>query len=444
MFNNLSHLPTIIIGGGPVGLAAAAQLLERGIEPLILEQGNSVGHAIRQWAHVRMFSPWSYNVDEAARKLLKKHGWKAPCGTGFPTGGELVDKYLEPLAAIPEIKSRLHFQQRVTAIARAGIGKVRTQGRESLPFEVHAINNEGKVTIFLARAVIDSSGTWGQPNPAGANGLFAPGEKENGTHITYGMPDVSGTRHTQYKGKRVAVLGSGHSAIGTLLDLAKLQGEVSSPKITWLVRKSQLSRVYGGGAKDKLLERGALGARLKDLVEAGHIDLEKEFSLSHIDRNENGALLIHSTDNRVISVDELIVATGARPNLDMLREIRLGLDSALECPSVLAPLIDPNLHSCGTVRPHGALQLSHPEQDFYIAGMKSYGRAPTFLLATGYEQVRSIAAWLAGDIEAANRVELNLPETGVCNTDRSDEPITVKKVELTQETSKSSCCNVAA
>lgn len=80
-------------------------------------------------------------------------------------------------------------------------------------------------------------------------------------------------------------------------------------------------------------------------------------------------------------------------------------------------MIDPEFHSCGTVPAHGAAVLAHPDKDFYIAGMKSYGRAPTFLLATGYEQVRSIAAALAGDQAAANQAHLELPETGVCSTD---------------------------
>jgi len=112
--------------------------------------------------------------------------------------------------------------------------------------------------------------------------------------------------------------------------------------------------------------------------------------------------------------DELIVATGFRPDLSFLRELRIALDPALECPPALAPLIDPNEHSCGTVRPHGARELAQPEAGFYLAGMKSYGRAPTFLMLTGYEQVRSIVADIAGDREAAERVELVLPETGEC------------------------------
>jgi hypothetical protein len=113
-------------------------------------------------------------------------------------------------------------------------------------------------------------------------------------------------------------------------------------------------------------------------------------------------------------VDELIVLTGFRPDLSFLSEIRLGLDERLQAPVALAPLIDPNQHSCGTVYPHGHRELSHPEQGVYLVGMKSYGRAPTFLAMTGYEQTRSITAALAGDHEAAGRVELVLPETGVC------------------------------
>jgi hypothetical protein len=111
----------------------------------------------------------------------------------------------------------------------------------------------------------------------------------------------------------------------------------------------------------------------------------------------------------------LIVSTGLRPDMSFLRELRIALDPALECPPALAPLIDPNEHSCGTVRPHGARELAQPESGFYFTGMKSYGRAPTFLLMTGYEQVRSIVAEIAGDHEAARRVEFVLPETGTCN-----------------------------
>ena len=117
---------------------------------------------------------------------------------------------------------------------------------------------------------------------------------------------------------------------------------------------------------------------------------------------------------REIVADEVIAATGFRPDLTLLGELRLDLDDRVEAARALAPLIDPNLHSCGSVPPHG-VSSSPPRAGVYIVGMKSYGRAPTFLLRTGYEQVRSVAAALAGDWEAARRVELVLPETGVCN-----------------------------
>ncbi len=114
--------------------------------------------------------------------------------------------------------------------------------------------------------------------------------------------------------------------------------------------------------------------------------------------------------------DEIIATTGFRPDLSLLAELRLDLDPAVESPKALAPLIDPNVHSCGSVPPHGEAELRHPESGAYVVGMKSYGRAPTFLMLTGYEQVRSIAAAIAGDWEAARDVQLVLPETGVCSS----------------------------
>jgi len=99
-------LPIVIVGGGPIGLAAAAQLVARGLEPLILEAGPGAGHAVRDWGHVRMFSPWAFNTDAAARSLLAEQGWVAPDPDEYPTGAQLVERYLEPLAATPALRSR--------------------------------------------------------------------------------------------------------------------------------------------------------------------------------------------------------------------------------------------------------------------------------------------------------------------------------------------------
>jgi hypothetical protein len=189
--------------------------------------------------------------------------------------------------------------------------------------------------------------------------------------------------------------------------------------VLWALRtRDHLARVYGGGAKDQLAARGALGTRLQELVEGGAFEIVAPFTVDTIEQAD-GALLVSGESGeelRTPHVDAVIVATGLKPDIRILSELRTDLDPALDCPRALAPLIDPNVHSCGTVRPHGAFELAQPEPGLFLIGMKSYGRAPTFLLATGHEQARSVAAYLAGDEAAARRVELELPETGVCSS----------------------------
>lgn len=413
-------LPVVVIGAGPVGLAAAAHLLERGLEPLVFEAGPDAGAAIGDWAQVRLFSPWRYNIDAASRRLLKSAGWQEPALDSLPTGAELVRDYLEPLAQLPGIAASLRTSSRVVSVSRNGLDKTRSRGRGDTPFLVRVLRADGTTEDHLARAVIDASGTWTSPNPLGQAGLPAPGEAEAlaAGLITAPLPDVTGRARSRFAGKHVLVVGAGHSAANTLLSLGELAAEAPGTRITWAVRGSSVSRAYGGGDLDGLPARGALGTRLRSLVETGALDVLTSFTITGFEASDRLEVRGSTPDGaRSLSVDLLIPATGFRPDLDILRELRLDLDPAVEAPKALGPLIDPEFHSCGTVEPHGQAVLAHPEQDFYIVGMKSYGRAPTFLMATGYEQVRSIAAALAGDRRAADQVELVLPETGVCSSD---------------------------
>jgi thioredoxin reductase len=409
-------LPVAVIGAGPIGLAAASHLLVRGESVLVFEAGVSVGANIRQWQHVRMFSSWQYNVDNAARQLLQANGWMAPPNDELPTGRDLLEKYLLPLSELPEMKSAIHLNAKVIGVARKNFDKLKTANRENQPFTLFVEEN-GRVQTYHARAVIDASGNWTNPNPVLSMGVWTPSERALRERIFYGIPNVLGEHRSRYAGKRVLVVGSGHSAINALLDLAELKAEVPETEIVWVLRKAHVSEAYGGEDRDGLPARGELGVRIRRLVESERITVLTPFYIQEIGQ-EKGTIFVRGTmsgeDMTVSGIDEVIAATGSRPDLSFLSEIRLSLDPALESVAALGPLIDPNIHSCGTVRPHGEKELRQPEKDFYIVGIKSYGRAPTFLLATGYEQVRSVVAGLVGDWQAAEEVHLELPETGVC------------------------------
>lgn len=410
-----------IIGAGPVGLAAAAHLLERGEQPIVFEAGPEPAFAIKQWEHVKLFSSWEFNIDRAAKRLLDNHGWKQPRQFDLPTGKEFREEYLLPLSSLPEMHSRIRLNSRVTAVSRKHWDKVKDTNRGEYPYILTIQQSDGEEYQAEAKAVIDSSGTWFNPNPVGSSGIPAPGEKKNEEFITYGIPDVLETHQTDYAGKSVAVVGSGHSAMQVVLDLLKLQDRAPETHVHWIMRSTNLAKIFGGGDNDELEARGELGERAKQAVEKGLVTIHTPFLLQRIERSK-GTYNLEVTGSaqgtsETVAVDYIIGTTGFRPDLDMIREVRTAIDPNIESVEDLAPLIDPNIHSCGSVPPHGVNELKHPDENFFIAGIKSYGRAPNFLLATGYEQVRSIAAYLTGDYEAADKIELHLPETGVCSTD---------------------------
>jgi len=414
--DDYSALPVAVIGGGPVGLAAAAHLVTRGVGVKLYEAGDTVAAHVRDWGHVRLFSPWGFNTDAAATAILREHGWQAPPADVLPTGSDLYSAYLQPLAETSPIKSVIETSARVRNVSRAGIDKVVSRGRGDHPFALAIDTADGDSRIDTARAVIDASGTWSTPNPAAASGSPATGEIMFADRIAYGTPDVLGRERATYARQRVLVIGGGHSAANALLDLARLAETDARLEIIWAVRARNLARVVGDGAADKLPARGALGDDLRRLTESARVELALGFCVERIERLGDGLAVSDLLGRKLGPVDRIVVCTGQRPDLAMTRELRLDLDPWLESARTLGPMIDPNLHSCGSVPPHGYKQLAHPEPGYFTVGIKSYGRAPTFLMATGYEQVRSVVAHLAGDEAAANDVRLVLPETGVCST----------------------------
>ncbi|MFC7725481.1 NAD(P)-binding protein [Nocardioides sp. GCM10028917] len=414
-----ASVPVVIIGAGPIGLAAAANAAERGMSFVVLEAGPDAGATVGEWSHVRLFSSWCELVDPAARRLLDVAGtWTAPDDNAYPTGGEWRDAYLHPLAALLDglDGGSVRYGARVVGVGRAGRDLMVDSGREGDPFAVHVEGPAGRKRL-LASAVVDASGTWTSPNPLGADGYPALGETENAGRITYGIPDFRDPAvAARYAGKHVAVAGKGASAQGVLIGLAQLAKTDSDTRVSWLLRRPSVGDAFGGGDNDQLEQRGKLGQDAKAAAASGLVTNVTQFRTESVTTQADGRLTIASVNGQqVTDVDEVIVVTGFRPDFEFLSEVRLDLDPALGSARILADQIHPDHHSCGDVQPHGHRELGQPEQGLFLVGMKSYGRAPSFLAMTGYEQVRSVMAALAGDLEAADRVDLVLPETGVCN-----------------------------
>lgn len=403
--------PVAVIGAGPIGLAAAAELTLRDQSVVVLEAGDAPGWGVRSWSHVRLFSPWSEVVSPAAASLLSEHGWRHPEPTAYPTGAAWVRDYLHPLAEV--LGDQVRTGTQVVGVARRDRDLGVDSGRSDQPFVLHLRSTDGHTQRLPAHAVIDASGTVGRPSPLGAEGYPAEHEERLRARIRYGMPDAA-TETARYAGRTTVVVGSGASALTALIALTRAPLHTPDSRVVWVLRRGRIGSSLGGGAADQLPERCALGQRVAQGVAEGQIEVVTGFRTVAL-REHAGGIELASADGAVISgVDEVVAATGYRPELSFLSEVRLDLDERLQAPRALAPSIDPNVHACGSVAPHGHAVLEQPEGGLYLAGMKSYGRAPSFLALTGHEQVRSIAAALAGDFEGAAAVQLSLPDTGVC------------------------------
>ncbi len=399
----------------------------------MFEAGDAVGASIRQWGHVRVFSPWEYNVDPVAGELLARHGWTAPDGDGYPTGAEIVERYLEPLAAVPAIARSLHLGARVVGVTRLGIDKLKDDGREDAPFEL-LVDERGNERRYPRQRRDRRFRDMDATEPArrrraacGGRARLTPTGSRTGSP-TCSAPRGSATPASACSSSAAATRRSTRSSTWS-----RCATRSRPRRSCGRSAAAHPGRKYGGGGDDQLPARGALGATVRRMVHEGTVQLIGGFQVRAIETADGGLRVVDG--ERSIDADEVIAATGFRPDLALLGELRLDLDDRVEAAAALAPLIDPNLHSCGSVPPHGIDELSHPDSGVYMVGMKSYGRAPTFLLRTGYEQVRSVVAALAGDWDAARRVELVLPETGVCSRSAAPEPT---------ETAGAACCGTGS
>ncbi len=345
----MSELPVVVIGAGPQGLAAAAHLLERGLEPLVLEAGEGPGSAVSEWGHVRLFSEWPELVDKAAVRLLEPTGWVAPT-KGYPTGAEWVESYLAPLGKA--LGERIRYDARVTGVSRKGRDRLVDADRGDQPFTIHVTDSSGNESRFEARAVIDASGTWRRPNPAGADGLPALGESANADLVSYAVPDSQAPG--RFAGQHTVLLGAGDSALNAVLELDRIAQEHPGTKVTWALRRGSTANTFGGGTADQLPQRGALGVRARQAVEDGRVDTVMGFRTAELRRRGEQVVVVAEDGRELPAADTVVVLTGFRPDLSFLSELRLDLDPTLEAPRRIAAEVDPNIHSCGSVQATGA------------------------------------------------------------------------------------------
>lgn len=405
--DNIDNLPIAIIGGGPIGLSAASNLVMRKQSFILFESGEQVGSSFLDYGHVRLFSPWENNIDPISKQLLIKSEWQEPVLKRLPYAGDVFHEYIKPLSELSYLKPYIHLNSRVIGVGRENKDKKKSTDRNRTPFILH-VDNSGKIKTFLAKAVIDASGTWQQQNPIGAGGILAQGEKNASKHIFYGIPDVLNKHKERYIGKRTMVVGSGHSAVNTLINLSKLKRREMNTTIVWVLRKKDISDTFST-PKDKILGRYKLEEQIERLVTEGYVEVYTPFFINEVRQNNNVIDILGTLEKKqkiISDVDEIISTTGSRPNFEYLSEVRFDRNPTIECAPKLEKIISPRK---GIVPPHGEELLRQPEKDFYILGAKSFGRASTFFLTTGYEQARSVTAYLTGDIKSSQQTEITLP-----------------------------------
>ena len=375
-----------ILGAGPIGLEAALAAHSRGYDVKIFERGE-VADSVRQWGHVRMFSPFAMNVSVEGFGLLRARGIDLPNGQERLTGAAFADLYLDPLAA--HLGAPVHLRTEVVAIARDATRKNELIGdaeRADIPFRL-LVRHDGIERFETADLIFDCTGTFCTPNPLGDAGIPALGESAHREFVSYGIPDVR-----PFAGKRLLVVGGGHSAATVVCELSALAGT----KITWAVRKP-LALPCRRIPNDPLTARDALAAAANELV-AGRVRFLPATTAEALAKNGLGLDVTLRCDGKweVVTVDHIIAATGFRPDMNLARELQVQTCWATEGTYKLAAaLLGETGGDCLAVAGFGAESLVHPEPGYFTLGMKSYGRTPDFLIRTGLEQFTSLLDWLA-------------------------------------------------
>lgn len=383
-----------IIGAGPIGVEAAVLAEERGWKVKVFE-ATAIGGNVSLWGHVLFFSPWHLNRSSWGVERLQASGLPLEDPKAFPTGQQFLEAYLRPLAST--LASPVREGAWVEAVGRRDALKGEHIGqpdRSSGPFLLHVIE-DGKESYEEADIVFDTSGVYGEPSNLGPGGIPALGESSAESFIERHIPDPLGADRDDYAGKRVLVVGAGHSAVTSLKNLYDLKAEEPGTQISWLIRGDEAP--YERFEDDPLPQRDAMGA-FGNAAAKGKVEGITPLTGTHVwslDARSDGVVVTartHEGEAREFTVDLIVSNVGYRPNLSLNRELQVHQCYASEGPMKLAAslLAASGGADCLDQGSAGVDILKNPEPDFFVLGHKSYGRNSSFLLKIGYEQVREV------------------------------------------------------
>jgi len=393
-----------ILGAGPTGLEAALAAADLGWPFALYEAADGPAAHVRAWGHVRLFTPWSLDVSPRMARHLQAAGVEVPDDDACPTGDELCERLLDPVAALPEVATATQFGTRVLSVGRRGLLKheeIASAERGAQPFRLLVSRADGSEEMIDADVVLDCTGTYAHPNTTGDGGIPAVGETGLGSQIRRTLPDVA-SEEADWAGRTVLVVGSGHSAQTAAADLADLARREPTTQVVWAVRSPQPT--WGAVADDPLPARAALVERSRALTSADESPVRLEAGVvveALAERDGRVAVTLRNGTTTEVVVDKVLSLTGAVGDNSIYRQLQVHECYATAAPiNLSAALLGAAGGDCLQQESHGVDVLRNPEPNFFILGSKSYGRVNQFLMRVGWEQVDEIFSALASPVEA--------------------------------------------
>lgn len=392
-----------ILGAGPIGLEAALYARFLGYDVVAFDRGE-VAASVRQWGHVRMFTPFGMNCSPLGVAAIQAHdeSWRPPGDETLLTGQEWIDRYLLPLSQTDLLSDHLRLNTTVISIGKEEVLKGDMPGhadRGDWPFRILVRNPAGEERIELADAVLDCTGIFTQANWLGHGGLPAVGEIQLRHQIEHRLPDIVGVDRERFAGRHTLLVGGGYTAATNVVALARLIDETPGTRVTWITRREGPAGAGGPVAaieNDRLPERAVLAA------EANRLAADPVSGVTYLPRTvveriaraaDDGPFEVELSGEHAgtLACDVVLANVGFRPDNRLYEELQIHECYASHGPMKLAAaLLGNSSADCLDQAASGPASLLNPEPNFYILGAKSYGRRSNFLLSVGLQQIREV------------------------------------------------------